>query len=304
MRKITAFNILGIFLSLAPFRVQASVYFLPNDSDRVEFKLNFDVAQKCLSMGYGVRTFRCVSWAIGNPCPYSSNYVDKCLSSGEWCQKNGYAVTAESCVKPFYPSETCEKNRQYYKECVRDEQRACGDEGYYLTCGVGQVLDTASAGCPYNSAYKKCVCNPCVGYTYTLAEATAQGYVAGPSCNSCGTVKYMRLPADCGSYVECDCGGNGTACWSGTKKLFASCQSCCANKCSLASCPTGVLCEHETCSNKYCDIGCATGYTDWCTKPETDCTKLGYTKSASQCPDGYLKCPYNSTAVFCTADMI
>ena len=80
----------------------------------------------------------------------------------------------------------------------------------------------------------------------------------------------MRLPADCGSYVECDCGGIGTACWSGTKKLYASCQSCCENRCSIADSDRkdGILYEYEECSGKYCDIGCAMGYEDldnyWC----------------------------------------
>ena len=54
----------------------------------------------------------------------------------------------------------------------------------------------------------------------------------------------------------------------------------------------------ESCSNKYCITGCAVNYTDWCSQPITDCGALGYTKTASQCPDGYLKCPYGET-VFC-----
>lgn len=301
MRKITAFNVLGIFLSLAPFSVQASVYFLPSGKDRLEFDLDFNLSSACANMGYSVKASSCSSGSTGNPCPHSSDYVDKCLTPDEWCRENGYSVKAENCAKPSYPSGNCSKSSGYFKECVRDEQKACGEEGYYLTCNTGQVPDTSSSGCPYNSAYKKCVCNPCSGYEYTLAEAGAQGYRPGPECNSCGTVKYMRLPADCGNYVECDCGGVGTACWSGTKKLFASCQSCCENRCTIADSArqTGVLYEYEDCSGKYCDIGCATGYTDWCVKPETDCAKLGYTQTASQCPNGYLKCPYGLTAVFC-----
>ncbi|MBS7095425.1 MAG: hypothetical protein KH081_08835, partial [Azospirillum sp.] len=81
-------------------------------------------------------------------------------------------------------------------------------------------------------------------------------------------------------------------------KYYNNCKTC-ENKCKLDSCPAGVSCTLEDCSGKYCDVGCATGYVNWCTKPETDCAKLGYTKSVSQCADGYLQCPYNSAAVFC-----
>ena len=81
-------------------------------------------------------------------------------------------------------------------------------------------------------------------------------------------------------------------------KYYNNCKTC-ENKCTLASCPAGASCTYEDCSQKYCAVGCATNYTDWCTKPETDCAKLGYTKAASDCSHGYLKCPYNSSAVFC-----
>ena len=30
-----------------------------------------------------------------------------------------------------------------------------------------------------------------------------------------------------------------------------------------------------------------------------DCTTLGYTKSASDCPNGGVKCPFNNSKMFC-----
>ena len=234
-------------------------------------ELVFGYEALCVDKGYSVKASDCAEGMVGNSCPYSDEYVDKCLTPTEWCTANGYGKVASDCVKPEYPYEACPKDGTRFKSCLRDNGRACQEDNYYLVCNeTGTIPDTSAAGCPYDTSYKKCVCNPCEGYTYTLAEATAQGYVAGPSCNSCGTVKYMRLPADCGSYVECDCGGIGTACWSGTKKLYASCQSCCENRCSIADSDRqdGILYEYEECSGKYCDIGCAMGYEDldnyWC----------------------------------------
>lgn len=173
----------------------------------------------CVDKGYSVKASDCAEGMVGNSCPYSDEYVDKCLTPTEWCTANGYGKVASDCVKPEYPYEACPKTEQGSKA-------ASGTTGGLVRKKT--IIWFATRPEPYRTPRRqaalmilpiKCVCNPCEGYTYTLAEATAQGYVAGPSCNSCGTVKYMRLPADCGSYVECDCGGIGTACWSGTKTL-------------------------------------------------------------------------------------
>ena len=162
----------------------------------------------------------------GTPCPYTSDFVDACLTPEEWCRGNGYNITEADCVIPQYPINACPKDETFFSKCEVDNDRACKDENYALTCETGYILDTATS-CPYDPNYKTCVCNPCEGYAYTAEEANAQGYEPfGIPCNSCGTMKYMRQPADCGEYVECDCGGIGTACWSGTKKLFSSCKSC------------------------------------------------------------------------------
>ena len=61
---------------------------------------------------------------------------------------------------------------------------------------MGKVGDT-NQSCPYNESYKKCVCNPCGGYDYTAAQASAQGYTPGEVCNSCGTMKYKRSANAC-----------------------------------------------------------------------------------------------------------
>lgn len=215
----------------------------------------------------------------------------------DMCREEGYAVT--SCSLPKYPSGQCPYDPSLYKSCKDDTARACKEAGFNTSCGSGYIKDNSQI-CPYNSSYYKCKCNPCDGYAYTLAQATADGYVADGSCNSCGTTKYKRKNNPCTGFLTCECGGQiGTqTCKSGSVTKYAVCKTCCENKCSETTCPAGYVCELEACSNKYCITGCAVNYTDWCTQPIADCGTLGYTKTADQCPDGYLKCPYGDT-VFC-----
>ena len=90
----------------------------------------------------------------------------------------------------------------------------------------GKILDPGQV-CSYNSAYKKCECNPCSGYDYTYAQATEQGYEPdGEACNSCGTKKYKRKAKECTGFYICDYGGEVGAetCMSGTVKMFSSCK--------------------------------------------------------------------------------
>ena len=188
--------------------------------------MEFDYAGLCGGLGYGVSASSCEEGMAGNSCPYTAEFVDVCLTPEEWCNNNNYGVAADSCTLPAYPTEECPKSSNHFQKCEEDKPRACGEAGYALTCETGKILD-AGTSCPYDANYKTCVCDPCEGFDYTAEEANAQGYEPfGPVCNSCGEIKYMRQAADCGDYVECDCGGIGTACWSGSKKMFASCQSC------------------------------------------------------------------------------
>ena len=222
------------------------------------------------------------------------------LDEDTLCQNEGYNIT--SCTIPSYLYEQCPYSSKYYKSCKKDADKACKDAGYVSSCPDGYVKDETQV-CPYSDSYYKCKCNPCNGYTYTLTEATAQGYVTDGSCNSCGTTKYKRKENPCSGYLTCECGGEiGTpTCKSGSITKYQTCKTCCEYKCSETTCPDGYICEKETCSNKYCITGCAVDYTDWCTAPITDCGALGYTKTADQCPSGYLKCPYGET-VFCPTE--
>ena len=242
----------------------AAVHFITNDNALNFGNQEFLPADLCKQGGYTHEG--CPAGYIkGEPCPYDSKFVKDCIDPDTWCKNNGYTIT--SCSVPKYPTTPCPYKSSLYKSCETDNIRACKELGYSLTCETGKV---GGDSCPYNSSYKKCICNPCSGYDYTAAQASAQGYVPGEVCNSCGTIKYKRSENKCDGYKACDCGGEAGAkvCYSGATKKFDTCKTCCENKCTLASCPAGNTCEYESCSKKYCAIGCATGYLDldnyWC----------------------------------------
>ena len=177
-----------------------------------------------------------------------------------YCDRSLYSIT--SCPSPQVPSsDSCtEDGTTYYASCD------CPNS-YSQTCS-GTNLQGSGSGCIKNGETRYQSCDCASGYNMT--------------CNDMGPTR----PTDY-------CQLNGI-------KYYNSCKTC-ENRCTVAEADKqdGVVYEHEECSDKYCAIGCATGYTNWCTKPETDCGTLGYTKSVSQCPDGYLTCPYNAAAVFC-----
>ena len=259
---------------------------IPEPASFLEDQRSYKVASVCF-LGFG---------ECGEDQGFKAG-EDFSIDTAAQCRNDGFSIT--SCAAPSYPSGQCPYNSNYYASCKNDPEQACKNAGYVTSCEEGYVQD-GSQVCSYDSSYFKCKCNPCDGYSYTQAQAEAQGYVSDGSCQSCGTVKYRRKEAPCDGYNICECGGEigSSTCYTGTVKKYSVCKSCCENKCTETSCPDGYICELESCSNKYCITGCAVNYTDWCSQPVTDCGALGYTKTASQCPDGYLKCPYGET-VFC-----
>ena len=203
----------------------AAVHFITNDNALNFGNQEFLPADLCKQGGYTHEG--CPSGYIkGEPCPYDSKFVKDCIDPDTWCKNNGYAIT--SCSVPKYPANPCPYKSSLYKSCETDNIRACKELGYSLTCETGKIGDSAQA-CPYNSSYKKCICNPCSGYDYTAAQASAQGYVPGEVCNSCGSMKYKRSENACSGYKTCDCGSESGAkvCYSGSAQKFDTCKSCC-----------------------------------------------------------------------------
>ena len=140
------------------------------------------------------------------------------------CKNEGYSVT--SCSLPAYPSGQCPYNSAYFAKCVEDRPRACKEAGFTETsCASGTVVE---ATCSFDANYKKCKCDPCSGYDYTYAQASAQGYVPDGSCSSCSETKYKRKENPCSGYSSCECGAAAGAsiCYSGATAKYSACENC------------------------------------------------------------------------------
>ena len=272
-------------VSVKNFPKLASVHFL-TESNSLQFNVpafEDTSVQNCKYLGY-TKT----SCSSGNPsvfCPYNNAYFKECCDAS-------YKYTADSCTYPNTISKT---------SCGGKYQCTCDTTLYPVTSCTSPQTPAMGSGssCTANGVtrYSECVCPS--NYTETCTGQNQQG--RGTGCTYNGTTKYTACECKPGYNQTCTELGPVTPsdyCQMNGIKYYNNCKTC-ENKCKLDSCPAGVSCTLEDCSGKYCDVGCATGYVNWCTKPETDCAKLGYTKSVSQCSDGYLQCPYNSAAVFC-----
>jgi hypothetical protein len=98
----------SMLLSLLSFKVQANVKFIV---DNKPGELVFGYEALCVDKGYSVKASDCAEGMVGNSCPYSDEYVDKCLTPTEWCTANGYGKVASDCVKPEYPYEAKRRNK-------------------------------------------------------------------------------------------------------------------------------------------------------------------------------------------------
>ena len=270
-------------VSVKNFPKLANVTFITGDKQldfgNIEFADPYD--QICKSMGYAQTSCAAGYWKF-DFCRYSNAYFKQCCA-------DMYKYTADSCS---YPNELSSDGCGGKYRCI------CNRTLYPVeSCVSPQVVSGDACTEAGKKYYSECVCPS--NYTETCTGQNQQG--RGTGCTYNGTTKYTAC--------ECKPGYNQTCtelgpvmpsdyCQMNGIKYYNNCKTC-ENKCKLDSCPAGVSCTLEDCSGKYCDVGCATGYVNWCTKPETDCAKLGYTKSVSQCSDGYLQCPYNSAAVFC-----
>ena len=269
-------------VSVKNFPKLASVHFL-TESNSLQFNVpafEDTSVQNCKYLGY-TKT----SCSSGNPsvfCPYNNAYFKECCDAS-------YKYTADSCS---YPNELSSDGCGGKYRCI------CNRTLYPVeSCVSPQVVSGDACTEDGKKYYSECVCPS--NYTETCTGQNQQG--RGTGCTYNGTTKYTACECKPGYNQTCTELGPVTPndyCLMNSIRYYNNCKTC-ENKCKLDSCPAGVSCTLEDCSGKYCDVGCATGYVNWCTKPETDCAKLGYTKSVSQCSDGYLKCPYNSAAVFC-----
>ena len=270
-------------VSVKNFPRLANVTFITGDKQldfgNIEFADPYD--QICKSMGYAQTSCAAGYWKF-DFCRYSNAYFKQCCA-------DKYKYTADSCS---YPNELSSDGCGGKYRCI------CNRTLYPVeSCASPQVVSGDACTEDGKKYYSECVCPS--NYTETCTGQNQQG--RGTGCTYNGTIKYTACECKPGYNQTCTELGPVTPndyCLMNGIRYYNNCKSC-ENKCKLDSCPAGVSCTLEDCSGKYCDVGCATGYVNWCTKPETDCAKLGYTKSVSQCSDGYLQCPYNTAAVFC-----
>ncbi|MFR4114687.1 MAG: hypothetical protein ACLT2E_06515 [Alphaproteobacteria bacterium] len=270
-------------VSVKNFPKLANVTFITGDKQldfgNIEFADPYD--QLCKDKGYTKTSCETGYWK-SDFCPYKNEYFKQCCA-------DKYKYTADSCS---YPNELSSDGCGGKYRCI------CNRTLYPVeSCASPQVVSGDACTEDGKKYYSECVCPS--NYTETCTGQNQQG--RGTGCTYNGTTKYTACECKPGYNQTCTELGPVTPsdyCQMNGVKYYNNCKTC-ENKCKLDSCPAGVSCTLEDCSGKYCDVGCATGYVNWCTKPETDCAKLGYTKSVSQCSDGYLQCPYNSAAVFC-----
>ena len=278
-------------VSFPAFKI-ASVHFLTNDGGQVfggfgngDVQFEDPTVTRCQREGYNLTA--CTIGLPTNICPYNSSYFKSCCTADYKYTSCAYPLTksAESCGGKYRCY--CDASLFPYTGCVSPQVSKTGSGSSCTSEGV--------------TRYSECVC-PDV-YAESCTGLNQQG--KGVGCTKNGETKYTGCECKAGYTLTCSELGpvrSSDYCERSGIRYYNECKTC-PNKCSLASCPAGVVCEYEDCSKKYCDIGCAVGYINWCTTPETNCTTLGYTKSISQCPDGYVKCPYNPTSVFCKSDV-
>ena len=234
---------------------------------------DYDTPQEqCQAAGYGVTS--CPAGAHGdNPCPADSAYYQKCV-----CDAN----MTQTCTKPYYGvGPSCDGK---YASCKRDDDKACKEDGYGQTAQCSSV-QTPNKKCSYNSGYyDKCVCRS------DLVTCTYPQSGVGEACGG----KYASCQCP-GSYKSCECGGaaGATSCTVNGVTTYSSCKSCCENRGTLTSCPTGYRCEYEACTNKYYKVdGCQSGY-DWNATTQT-CTSqcaASYKYDENNCPSAsYFHC--------------
>lgn len=240
-----------------------------------------DGAKTCLS---GTIT----KYSACKDCPDATEYTS--------CPQ-GYVCSQDACSKTYTPTG-CANNYANYCYAPITNCRELGYEQYSSDC-----VDGAVAYCPYDRGWVICLNDgnrdSCGAYTHLSVPA---GYIEDGSCTYQGVTKYKIKANPCDGFEDCKSGPDSGAksCLSGATTMYDKCKNC-PNAFDYKSCPTGYICETDSCSNTYNPIGCASGNQNYCGSTVTDCGKLGYQRYDSNCAGkDMIYCPYDSNWVLCT----
>ena len=209
-------------------------------------------------------------------------------ASVQACQKRGYNLTA--CDGGYWQYDFCPYNNEYFRQCCADKYKYTADSCSYPnelssdgcggkyrcicnrtlypveSCASPQVVSDDSCIEGNKKYYSECLCPS--NYNQICDGKNQEGN--GEGCTYQGTTQYTGCRCKNGYNMTCGDLGPVTPsdyCLMNGIKYYNNCKTC-ENKCSLTACPTGVVCEKENCSGKYCPVGCAVNYKDldnyWC----------------------------------------
>ena len=261
----------------------AAVSFITGNKELDFGSMDFEDPTVDLCKNNGYSQVSCPAGQIaGSVCPYNPSYFDKCCDAK-------YKYNKDECTYPKTVSgDSCRGKYMCY----------CDKSLYSISsCPSPQIPEGDSCEEDGVTYYTKCVCPS--SYSQACNEQNQEG--VGEGCTQNGETKYTSCQCKSGYNMTCSDLGPVTPsdyCLKDGIKYYNNCKTC-GDKCSLPECPEGNICEYEDCSQKYCEIGCAVDYINWCKKPETNCATLGYTKTSGDCSDEYLICPYDNNALFC-----
>ncbi|MBS4773070.1 MAG: hypothetical protein KHX55_02200 [Proteobacteria bacterium] len=167
----------------------------------------------------------------------------------------------------------------------------CGSEYQYTTsnCPSPKILGTDI--CNYKASTCSCPATVTCGTGITCKTQAPPGCTGCLECNPCPNL---------GKYTSAQCSSLGGSASQSNYEACSEKYTCCSG--SGGGCPSGYVCDTTgaTCSGQHIVTGCATNFKYWCTTPNTNCSTLGYTESASSCSSGhYVKCPYDTSKVHC-----
>ena len=239
-------------VSLSKFTQIASVTFITGGS-RLDFgNVEFEDAsvQACQKRGYNLTACDGGYWQY-DFCPYNNEYFRQCCA-------DKYKYTSDSCS---YPNELSSDGCGGKYRCI------CNRTLYPVeSCVSPQVVSDDSCIEGNKKYYSECLCPS--NYNQICDGKNQEGN--GEGCTYQGTTQYTGCRCKNGYNMTCGDLGPVTPsdyCLMNGIKYYNNCKTC-ENKCSLTACPTGVVCEKENCSGKYCPVGCAVNYKDldnyWC----------------------------------------